>query len=340
MIAGYKQVWEKISGAGRVLICCHARPDPDMVGSALAMKLVLEKLGKKVTAISGDDPPLLSVSFLKGFETIKHSSFGEVNLADYDLFLALDSGSPGQISSKTPPDFPLSIPTVVVDHHQDNGKYGVVNLIEPNISSTAELLAKMFGEIDFSLVDSNVATCLYAGMWSDSGGFTYSSVTGNTYIMAGKLLEKGADFTKVVAALSTVDLASLKVQGLALANTKLYFGKRVVVAKVPLSVFREFGVREGRIGDVKEVINRSLSGCGEVEVSAVIYEYKPGEVSVSMRSNNPRKYWDISKIAKELGGGGHSQTAAGRVGGTVDDGERKFLAAAARVYPLWGEAES
>ena len=337
MKANYEQVWKKTLEADRILMCCHARPDPDMVGSALAMKLILEGQGKKVTVISGDDPPLALLGFLKGFGTIKHQSFGEVDLSDHDLFLALDSGSPEQISSKTLPHFPLPIPTVVIDHHQDNGKYGNINLIEPGFSSCAEVLAKMLDKAGFSLVKRDIATCLYAGMWSDSGGFAYSSVTAETHRMAGKLLEKGADFTQVIAALSAADLASLKVQGLALTNTKLYFGNRVVLTKVALTVFREFGITEGRIGDVKEMVNRSLSSCGEVEVSAVIYEYEPGAVSVSMRSNNPRKYWDVARIAKEMGGGGHSQTAAGKVSGTVDEAEREFLAAAAKAYPEWGE---
>ncbi len=121
------------------------------------------------------------------------------------MFLALDSGSNGQISRKSEIRFPLSIPTIVIDHHRDNTKYGDVNLIEPDVLSCAEVLTKMLDEADPSLVEPDVTTCLYTGMWSDSGGFTYANVTADTLRLVGKLLEKGADFVQVVNSLTATD---------------------------------------------------------------------------------------------------------------------------------------
>ena len=331
-------IWSEIQKANNILLCCHVRPDSDSVGSNLAMKLVLEKLGKKATLISGDDPPLNQLSFLPGFDSIKTSNFlNEVKNDEFDLFICLDISEPSRISQVEKFSTPLPIRTLVIDHHDTNTNFGDINLVEKKFSSTCELIYEIIEEVNPSILDSNIADCLYTGIWGDTVGFKSLNTTSETYKAAANLIAHGANFQKIISALTTMKLKFLRILGYAFSNAKQYFSGQVLITKISHEVFVGLNISESEIGEAKEYMTFYISQNEEAAVACVIYEYAPGKVSISLRSNNLSEFRDVAPIAQELGGGGHKQAAAGKMDANVDEAEKKLLKAIQKIYPNLGQ---
>src|SRR5882724_10069578 len=96
----------EIKKAKSILLHCHPLPDPDSVGSALAMKFALEQMGKKVTFIRGDSEIPRGFMHFPGAKEIVNKNFSEVDLQEFDLLISLDSGSKNMISQASPPSYP------------------------------------------------------------------------------------------------------------------------------------------------------------------------------------------------------------------------------------------
>ncbi len=327
-------IWAEIQKANKILLHCHASPDPDSVGSALAMKLVLEKMGKKATLISGDDPPLQTLSYLKGFDEILVQDFSQINLHDFDLFIALDTGPITHITRKIELKFPLPIPTLVIDHHKTNDGYGDMSLIEPMISSTAEIVFELISQKDEKLLDKDIASAIYAGIYSDTGGFRFPATTSRSYEIAAKLLDLGIDFPKIVFSVISLPADSLRLLGLGLSTLTKYFGGKVIVTALPHSKLVENGYNPDLIGDVYAFIAYQLSSCNDCSIAVILSERTPGTISVSFRSNNPADFRDVSIIAKEFGGGGHKPASAARFNNSnVEEVTKKILETIPMIYP-------
>lgn len=328
-----RQIFDKIKSVEKILMHCHVRPDPDSVGSVLGMKLALEKIGKKVIVISGDDFPLEVVNFLPKFDEIEIKSFDEVDLSNFDLYLCLDTGGQGQITYKKELQFPLSIPTIIIDHHISNPKFGEINLVMPKISSCSEIVYLLLKDWDID-IDKDIATCLYTGIWADTGGFKYASVTADTYRIATELVKIGANFNEIIFKLTSIKTNNMLAFAKIMGGMKSYFQNKLLIAKISLSIFREFGISDSGVSNTKDLVAQFLSSCIEPELTVVIYEFDDsGRSSISMRSNNPRKIWDVSKLAEQMGGGGHKQAAGGKFQGNVDNAEKYFLETLDKVYP-------
>jgi phosphoesterase RecJ-like protein len=328
-----KQIFDKIKSVEKILMHCHVRPDPDSVGSVMGMKLALEKNGKKVTVISGDDFPLEAVNFLPRFNEIETKSFDEVDLSKFDLYLCLDTGGQVQITYKKELKFPLSVPTIVIDHHISNPKFGEINLVMPKVSSCAEMIFLLLKDWNIN-IDKDIATCLYTGIWADTGGFKYAAVTSETYRVATDLVKIGANFNEIIFKLTSIKTKNMLAFAKVFAGIKSYFQNKLLITKIPLSIFREFGISDREISNTKDLVAQFLSSCIEPELTVVIYEFDDsGRSSISMRSNNPKKIWDVSKLAEQMGGGGHKQAAGGKFQGNVDDAEKYFLKTLDNVYP-------
>jgi len=328
-----QKILEKIKSADRILMHCHVRPDPDSVGSVLAMKLALEKLGKSVTVISGDDLSPESIDFLPKFKEIKNLSFDQIVFSQYDLYICLDTGGSEQITRKKKIEFPLPIPTIVIDHHKTNPRFGEINLVMPEMSSCAEIVFLLLRDWNTD-IDKEIATCIYTGISSDTGGFKFAAVTPNTYRSAADLIEKGANFNEILFRLGSIKFRNLLAFATILSEAKAYFNDRLIIAKIPLTKFQKMGILGQDIVDIKELVSSQLSSCTEAEISVVIYEYdKLENSSISIRSNNPKKIWDVSKLASAIGGGGHKQAAGGRYQGNIDEAEKYFLEILDQVYP-------
>ncbi len=291
-----------IRAAERLLITTHENPDGDALGSLLAMKLALEQLGKDaVMYLSG------IVSLPKEYDFMRLGELQRELPADVRerTVIALDCANRSRLGPDT--DFLDDVPVVVdIDHHHDNTKFGAINLIVADASSTGEILRDVFAVLDVTLTPE-IAEALYIAVVTDTGRFQYANTTPKALRLAAELVEAGADVKRVFQGVyENVALAKLKLLARALDRAMVYEGGRVIVSTLLREDFAAAGAEE----PFSEGIIDHLRAVEGADVVALIRE--PPTASgptrrVSLRTT--AEDIDVSAIARQSGGGGHRQAA-------------------------------
>jgi phosphoesterase RecJ-like protein len=302
--------------ADRVLVASHENPDGDAIGSMVAAGHALRQLGKEVRLyLHGDSPLPAEYSFLDldGLErTIDpHSTEGWT-------LLAVDCGNERRLG----PDHEqlrAGFERVVdVDHHHDNSRFGDVNLVDGHASSTAEILARVFDQLDVEITPE-IAEALYVGLVTDTGRFQYRTTSPEALRLAARLLEHGASVHKVFELVfETVPFEKMQLLGRVLEHAHPFEGGRLLVSYVSLDdlslVSGDEATTEGLIDHL-----RAVEG---VQVAALIREQVPlpdGTVPPNRVSLRSRSGIDVSQIARKSRGGGHKQAAGFSHPGTVEE---------------------
>ncbi len=321
------EIFAEITKANSILLHCHPSPDPDSLGSTLAMKLALESLGKKVTLIKGDSEIPAAFAHFPGAGTIEQKSFGEVDLTQFNLFIILDSGSPEMVSRKQPPVFPLSIKSIVIDHHASNKGYADLNLVTPAISTTF-ILYKLFKTWNIQITP-DIASNLFIGMYTDTGGFKYPPTDHKVFEVVAELVKIIPNFIELI---SKMDNSQSKEfiygQALALSSIQTFHNDHLAISAVSYQALADkkivpTALSEGHIANiVKSVVG------WDIAVSAV--EVEPGKVKISFRSIK----YDVSKLAVALGGGGHKAAAGAVLTTTLDQAILKVVETSKVLYNL------
>ncbi len=304
-------IMESIKDAKSILLHCHPSPDPDSVGSVLAMKFALEQLGKKVTAIRGDSVIPLAFMHFPGVETIVAKSFGDIDFAGQgiDLFIILDSGGPEQISRLMPVTFPLPVKTITIDHHNSNQGLADINLLEPTYPAVGQILFDLFGEWGIKL-DRNIAANLFMAIYADTGGFKYEGTSEHTLYVASQLVALVPDFSKIISKMENSNTkALLDFEGIALSSVQEYLGGHLAIASVPLSVIQAKNIK---LEEVKgSMVIAAMRRVITWDIVCTMIEESPNVIKLSFRTKDGDKY-DLSVLTASLGGGGH-KAAAGAV---------------------------
>lgn len=299
-----KQILEEIKKSQKILVNCHRSPDADSVGSALAAYLVLGKMGKDVKVICPDNLPE-DVKFLPHSEVVEKIDFGKFNFGEWDLFLLLDSGSPGMVTGKREGVLP-EIATIVIDHHKTNGNFGNINLIDEKISSTGELLFSIFEDWEAE-IDKDIAQNLLAGIIADTGVFEYPLVTAQTLKIAHDLMEKGGDRQEIILNIfKNYDFKKVKFWGEILTKMEKD-DAGFIWSAISHEDFKKFGSPVSAKESAAALFAPVVKG---TDFGMMMVEEDKGILSVSFRS---RGDFDVSKIALELGGGGHISAAGAKV---------------------------
>src|ERR1035437_3297518 len=191
------KIFAAIKAANNILLHCHPSPDPDSVGSALAMKFALESLGKKATVIRGDSEIPQAFMHFPGADSIVPKNFFEVDLKEFDLFIVQDSGSMSMISRRGEIKFPKTLNVIVIDHHATIADFGSINLIEPSYPACCQILFDLFKEWKI-LITPDIAKNLFIGTYTDTGGFKYEKTAPETLAMAAELTKIAPDFHKII----------------------------------------------------------------------------------------------------------------------------------------------
>ncbi len=324
-------VLDAISKAENILLHCHPSPDPDSVGSVLATKFALEQLGKKVTVIQGDSSIPQAFMHFPGAEMIVKKKFGEVDLASFDLFIILDSGSPEMISRLSTPVFPLPIKTVVIDHHASNAKYATINCLEASYPATAQVLFDLFKKWNIELTH-DIATNLFMGMYTDTGGFRYRGVTSATLKAASELVEVAPDFTQTISLMeNSRTKEALIYNGFALASVKTFFNDTLAIAAVSYQTIKENKIKSEDMSSIP--IANILVSVKDFQIGVSMSEDESGKVRARFRSKNSEKF-DVSKLALALGGGGHKSASGAQINMPLDEAVKKVVETAKVLYNL------
>ena len=185
-----QEILEKIKGADKIIINCHARPDVDSIASAFSMCQALHQLGKDSKIICPDEV-LPELEFLECFNDFQKVDYSEFDFSDYDLFIILDSATEEVVMGNKELSLP-KIDIVNIDHHRDNSEFGEINLIDDTRSSATELLYLLFKDWNVD-INREVATSLLTGILGDTGAFEYHNTTSRTLHVAADLMDAGAD---------------------------------------------------------------------------------------------------------------------------------------------------
>ncbi len=300
-----------LHNADKLVIAGHVMPDGDCVGSVRALGLALSQMGKDVTIALPDPVPEI-FSFLPGVDEFVIGQ--EAFKGQYDFMVVLDCSVPERLGPlRDMLERPLTV--VNIDHHVSSHEFAHYNYISPSHAATAEIIQDLIGCLEIE-VTSEIATCLYTGIVTDTGSFQYENTTPETHRRAALLMEQGASSVWINLMINEQKpLINLLVLENALKTLNLSPCGCVAWVSVERDMLDRLNARDentdGLIGYI-----RSIRG---VEVAIFFHEISSGLYKVGFRS---KEIVDVNRLASLFGGGGHVRAA-----GCVINGDLKSLQA-------------
>jgi len=306
------------------LIIPHKNPDGDALGSSLALNFFLKKKGHNSLVISPNEYPSF-LNWLPGQNKIIDFSLNQkkvISLIDEaDLILTLDYNDLSRTGEMESILTFGKITFVMVDHHENPKSYANLTFSEPQISSTSEMVYDIISKLDYSKMDSNIATCLYTGMMTDTGSFRFPSTTSKTYLIASKLIDFGANHSKIHQNVyDNYTFNRIRLLGTCLSNLKKI--KNLPVVYTFLSQ-EDLHINNFKKGDTEGFVNYGLS-LKNISLSVIMIEDKlQNLIKMSFRSKGN---FSVNKFAKiYFNGGGHHNAAGGTSLKSLKETEKIFM---------------
>lgn len=302
----------------RFLLITHKDPDGDGLGSMLALGKSLSDAGKEVSLIA-QDPIQSPLNLLKGADEI-------VNIVDidgdFDAVVALDCAEKSRLGEF---ENHLGSYQVVIniDHHETNESFGGLNLIEPESSSTGELVFRLLKEASLP-IGADAAWNIFAAIQTDTGSFKYSNTTPEALRIAADMMDLGAnpwEISKKV--MYGHSMARLRLLEMALHTIEFHHKKRIAIMILSQGMLEKAGAQ---LSDSERFVDypRFISG---VELGVLIRETGENECKFSLRSNS---CLNAAQLASRFGGGGHDRAAGFRFQGSLKAVKNDFLKEAGR----------
>lgn len=310
---------QALLAADSVALSCHVNPDPDALGSMLGLSAYLRERGVETVCSYPNDPfdPPRWLELLPGREALVHptrfpkrpKTMVTCDVASMDRLAML---APAATHAET---------LVWIDHHRSNPGLGTIPIIDPDASSTCELVARLIAAMGGGMSASSAAA-LYAGLITDTGRFQYEAVRPETLRLGAELRAFDFDHARLAQAFYEDNSAAyLRLLGVALQRMKLEDG--LVWTYLTREDLGDHGVDIGETDDLIDVIRTAR----EAGVSAVIKQQRDGRFKVSLRSRGDH---DVAAVAASFGGGGH-RLAAGYTSKSDLDGTVAALRSALAV---------
>lgn len=297
---------EILQGKHSVALGGHIRPDGDCVGSSMGLYLYLKEQFPEVETDIYLEPIADCYKIISNIEEIKHQV---EHVKTYDLFICLDCGDVARLGFSAPL-FEHAKQTMCIDHHVSNEAFADINYIEPDASSTSELVYRL---MEKEKISRQSAEALYMGIAHDTGIFQYSCTAPETMEAAAELLRKGINGSEIIdKTYYEKTYVQNQILGKALLESMLVLDKQVIVSCVNLKSLNFF---EAKPSDLEGIVSQLRLTKG-AEVAMFLYEQEPQIYKVSLRSKDRV---DVSVIAKYFGGGGHAKAAGFTMKGTVHD---------------------
>ena len=312
-------VVEALRAGDRFVVTSHENPDGDALGSLLATQLALEALGKDSVMVLGGEAPLPGE-----YAFLELEARGLLRSAPPDagerVLVAVDCAQESRIVEQALVE--AARLTVNIDHHHDNTRFGDIDLVVDDASSTAEVLADVFVALGIEL-NHAIAEALYTAVVTDTGRFQYSNTTPKALRLAAELVEAGADVSKVfVEVYESTPFPKLKLLARALERATELAGGRIVVSELRREDFEAAGAEEPYSEGIIDHL-RSVDGA---ELVALVRELPEG--AASRRKGSLRSHpdgVDVSAIARTFGGGGHRRAAGFSTDLAMDEITRRIV---------------
>ena len=277
-----------------VVIAGHVQPDGDAIGSSFALALALKKIGKH--------PVVLMEAWSDKYDFIEGKEFiyqGSLEDLEVDVFVSLDTATSERLGKAEEVWKRASI-SICIDHHVGSDVFCDLNYVNPNASSTSELLFDVFKNL--VLLDTKIATALYAGMVYDTGGFCHNSTTTETLQKASILLGFGINFNEIYKEFFYLhSYEEAKIFGIALSKLEVLKDSPIAFTFITDDEMKYINAKSQ---DTDGIVSYLVNTRG-VEVGIFAYPRLGKDTKISLRSKNI----NIGEIATAFGGGGHKLAA-------------------------------
>ena len=309
-----------------IAIIPHRNPDGDAMGSTLGLQKFLEKKGHSAQVIAPNSYPQF-LEWLPGNEKVykydMHNRQAKECLEQADLIFTLDFNHFSRVGDDMQNALEqLDKTFVMIDHHQSPSNYAAYTFSDVTMSSTCEMVfhfMEMLGEEEY--LDKDIATCLYAGIMTDTGSFRFRSTTSETHRVASQLIKAGAENQIIHENIfDTFTPNRLKLLGVALKNMVVI--EEYHCAYITLSQ-QELDDNDFQKGDTEGFVNYCLTLQG-IKLAAIFIE-KASEaiVKMSLRSKGD---FSVNLMAREhFQGGGHTNAAGGKCDLNLEESVAKFI---------------
>ena len=319
MRASIDKINELLNSKKRITITTHTNPDGDAIGSSFALYHYLLKLNHSVKVITPNKHP----DFLDWVPGIKDLEIFENNpekcnkiLDNSDLVFTLDFNDLKRASKLGLALSQFKGTTIMIDHHQNPVGFSDIEISEPSITSTSEMIymfIKMSGKIH--KIDEDIATCIYLGMMTDTGSFQYKGVNSTTHDIISSLLAYGVDNNKIYNKVyNSNDISKLKLLSVALKNLELITEKKTALMHISQD---DLIKNDYKKGDSEGIVNYGLTLNG-IHFSVIFIEDEnhKNKFKISFRS---KENFPCNEFASNFfDGGGHLNAAGGIYKGNLN----------------------
>ncbi len=300
-----KECAQMLAQQDDILILTHAHPDGDTLGCGFALCRALMKMGKICAVINADEIPEKYDYLYEDIAPIKFKQnyVVAVDVATVNLLGSLE----GQYHID-----------MCIDHHSTNTEYADYLLLD-DVPAACQIVFEVIKALGVD-IDSKIASCLYTGLTTDTGCFRYASTTAQTYRAAAELIELGADNGRINRVMfETKTKTYARLERLALDSMRFYENERVAIITITREMYQLTGSNEQETEAIAP-LTRQIEG---VEIGITIREKSDGTCKASIRTFESV---NAAMLAKEFGGGGHSQAAACRFECGVKEAREKLVA--------------
>ncbi|WP_396145949.1 bifunctional oligoribonuclease/PAP phosphatase NrnA [Flavobacterium sp.] len=317
-------IQELLASPKKIAIIPHRSPDGDAMGSTLGLYHFLLKLNHQPVVIAPNEFPEF-LAWLPSSETVLVYENDRVNctkiLNEAELVFTLDfnalhrTGEMEQVLSK------LSAPMIMIDHHQLPDSYATFTYSDTSFGSTCEMIYNFIGYLNQkALIDKTIATCLYTGILTDSGGFRFPKTTGTTHRIVAEFIDLGVENTEIPNLLfDNNSYDRLQLLGRALQNMKVLFDKKTSYISLSQKELDEFKYVKG---DTEGIVNYGLTIKGIVFAAIFIEHRDENIIKISFRSQGD---FDVNQFARDhFSGGGHINAAGGKSYDSLANTIKKF----------------
>ncbi len=320
-----KEARELITSAAKIVIVPHKGPDGDAIGSSLGLYHFLKNKTANVSVISPNDYPEF-LKWLPGSEEIlifeQQAESCRKLIAEADLIFTLDfnslhrSGDMGILLEQA-----SCAKYIMIDHHPMPDEYASVTFSDTHMSSTCEMIYTFIKKLNgLSEITADIATCLYAGIMTDTGSFRFKSTTSDTHRAIADLIDKGADGALIHQRIyDTFSESRLQLLGVALQNLRV--NQELRTAYITLSQ-EELDANNFKKGDTEGFVNYGLTLEGIIFAAIFIEHKAEGIIKISFRSKGA---FSVNEFARaNFNGGGHENAAGGKSNLSMAETTEKF----------------
>ena len=313
------KIKELLSTPQHIVITTHMNPDGDAMGSSLAMYNFLFSMGHKVQVIAPSSYPVF-LHWLPGNDRVMvfldEAEKARQLIRDANVLIFLDFNTPNRVGGMEDAIVSAKATKILIDHHMDPEPFSDYMLSDVQASSTAELVSDFIGLLELKdLISKEIAECIYTGILTDTGSFSYGSTTAKAHRIAGELIQYGADNLKIQGNIfQDNSLDRVRLLGFSL------YKKLTVLEEYNTGYFalskQDLMPFNFRAGDTEGLVNYAMS-VKNIDLAVLMLERKSDYVKLSFRSNGTYRVDELAKM--HFNGGGHKNAAGGEYHGSLPE---------------------